>query len=138
MSLSFKHFLDLTHLQPLAAILIQMLKGFLNESLPVVGEWANDTIDELIDGDGTTVIIIEAVENVNGFFIAKVKVEVIYCVKKLLLVNEVRAIKVHQLELLLQTDNSLCSSGVHLLLEKFHVYLLLSQEGFLTKRNWGT
>ena len=72
-----------------------MLKGFLNESLPVVGEWANDAIDELIDGDGTTVIIIEAVENVNGFFIAKVKVEVIYCVKKLLLVNEVRAIKVH-------------------------------------------
>jgi hypothetical protein len=108
---------DVVNVNPAIAVLVELLEGLSGDSLALRVHGAADGTSELAVGALTIVIDIEVVEEDGDLTLRKVQLEVVHGLGELVLVEALRVIIIHDLELSLEADDATGTAGSKLLLE---------------------
>lgn len=108
---------DVVNVNPAIAVLVELLEGLSGDSLALRVHGATDGTSELAIGALTIVIDIKVVEEDGDFTLREVQLEVVHGLGELVLVEALRVIIIHDLELSLEADDATGTAGSELLLE---------------------
>jgi len=108
---------DVVDINPTIAILVKLLESLGDDSLTLRVHRATDGTKELVVRALTIVIDIEVVEENADLTLREVQLEVVHGLGELVLVEGLRVIIIHDLELSLETDNATSAAGCKFLLE---------------------
>ena len=108
---------DVVDVNPAIAVLVELLEGLSGDSLAGRVHGTADSTEELAISALTIVIDIEVVEEDGDLALREVQLEIVHGLGELVLVEGLRVVIIHDLELSLEADDATGTAGSKLLLE---------------------
>ena len=108
---------NIVDVDPAVTVLVELLEGLSDASLTVGVHLSADSAQKFVVGDLSVAGNIEEPEEDGDLALVEVQLEVVHGLGKLVLVESLGAIIVHDFELSLETDDTTSAAGTKLLLE---------------------